>query len=811
MFSNYFKIAFRNLYKRKAYTLLNILGLTIGMTSCLLIFHYVSYEKSYDEHITNTENKYRLRLDHYLKGEAEWKSATVYPAIRPALKRDFPEIKNYCRIIDANVLLLNEESQTKFKETSGYFAEQAAIDMFDLKLNSGNKHNALNGVNKIIISEQFANKYFGTTNVLGKQLTIIRKVGKSDYDITGVFKNYPKNAHLVIDYLISFDTYKLYYNGPKGTTDELETLFNFYDFYTYIEFNSGTNVSKFEKQLPKFCAKYMEQDFVNKTYDELHVIPFNEIHLNSNYNQEAEVNGNGQMVSFVFLIGIFIICIAWFNYVNLSTARSVERAKEVGLKKVVGANRYDLIKQFLIENIVLNIVSLIFSILVFILLVDGFDSFTGKEFLTGITLDNNYWLLFSGIFICGTLLSGIYPAFVISGFQPIKVLKGSFKGTSSGVSLRKSLIVFQFIISVILISGTIVVYQQVNFMRSKNIGANINNTIALSGVFTLKDSIYKTIYEPFKTELLQQPFIKSISGSSSVIGQEIYWVDDTYRFGEKIHASIYGLGIDYDFVPLYNLKIVAGRNFSKEYNSDVKGGVLINERAAKMLGFSKIEEAINKKILSSSVDTAKIIGILADYHQQGLQKPIDPMILPLFPNSKNCFSIKSDAIITSKQIQLIETIWKKYFPNDPFNYFFLDENYNQQYKSDIVFGKVFGTFSILAILIACFGLLGLSSYNVLQRSKEIGIRKVLGASIYNIIQMLIKDFVWQLLIAFAIAIPLAWYIMNLWLQDFAFRIDINVLVFLLAALIAFTIAIITILIHAYKAANGNPIRSLRTE
>ena len=781
------------------------------MTSCLLIFHYVSYENSYDQHILNPENKYRLRLDHYSKGESEWKSATIYPGIGPAIKRDFPEVEKFCRIIDANVLLLNEENQVKFKENAGYFAEQNSIDMFNLEMISGNPKTALVGPNKMIVSEKFATKYFGTNQVLGKNLTFIRPRRNYNYEITGVYKDYPKNAHLAMQFLISFDTYKAQLRKPTDSTDVIETLFDWYDFYTYLEFKPGTNIAQFEKKLPGFCNKYIYHDDANKTYDELHLLPLTHIHLNSNYNQEAEVNGNGQMVSFVFLIGIFIICIAWINYINLSTARSVERAKEVGLKKVVGAKRLDLIKQFLVENSVLNLISLIISFMFLFLLLKSFDSFTGKDFFTEISLSKNYWFLFIVIFIFGTVLSGLYPSFVLSSFQPIKVLKGSFKGTSSGILLRRGLIIIQFIISIVLISGTIIVYQQVSYMRAKNIGAKINQTIALSGVSTIKDSLYQSIYEPFKTEILQQSFVQYISGSNSVIGQEIYWVDDTYQFGEKTHVSVYGLGIDYDFVPLYDLKIAAGRNFSKEFITDKKGGVLINEKAARMLGFSKNEDAVNKKIISSSVDTACIIGVLADYHQQGLQKKIDPMILPLFPNSRNYFSIKANKELTQDKIKQLEAIWKKYFPNDPFNYFFIDQNYNQQYKQDVVFGKVFGLFSILAILIACFGLLGLSSYNVLQRSKEIGIRKVLGSSNNKVILLLIKDFFWQIIIAFVISLPIGWFIMNLWLQDFAYRIEINWLTFLFAGLLSILIAILTILIHAYKSAISNPIKSLRTE
>lgn len=815
MIKNYFKIAIRTLLKRKKYSLLNILGLTIGLTSCLLIFHYVSYEKSYDQHIPDNERVYRLRLDNYLKGEAAWKSATVFPAIAPTLKRDFAEIESSCRLIDAEMLLTNDNNQTKFTETKGYYAENSIIDMFAFHLISGNPKNALTGPGKMIISEKMAKKYFGDEPAIGKLLIAKHNLQNFPFQITGVFKNYCQNSHLTIEYLSSFDTFKMIMDQYGDRANMTETLFDEYDFYTYLKFKPGTNIANFESKLPAYCNKYMEQDHANKTYYDLKIIPVKDIHLYSNYNQEAEVNGNGQMVSFLFMIAIFIIFIAWINYVNLSTARSLERAKEVGVKKVLGAFRSDLIKQFLVENIILNVISLITSMIFFSLLLSSFDLYTGRNEPTDISLNLKYWQLFILLFIVGTFLSGLYPAFILSGFQPIKILKGSFKNSSKGNLLRKGLIVFQFTTSVILIAGTIIIYQQINYMRNKNLGASINEVIVLKGAGSIKDSVYKNIFQAYKNKLLQQPNIKKIAASTSVPGREIYSCDGVMQLGapKSSDVTIYTLRVDFDFAELYNMKFVAGRNFSRDIVSDKNRKVLINESSAKLLGFVKSEDAINKKLLfNGSNDTVTVLGVLANYHQQGLQKAIEPLIISLSRGgTRSFYSIKLTTDNFSKNISLLEKIWKQYFPNDPFEYFFLDETFNQQYKADILFGKVFGIFAFLAIFIACSGLLGLSAYNVIQRTKEIGIRKVLGASVNTIVLLLSKDFLKLIIISLIIAFPIGWYVMSNWLQDYAYRISISAWVFILSGIISLLIALITISSQAIKAALANPTKSLRTE
>ncbi|HEX6172266.1 MAG TPA: ABC transporter permease, partial [Chitinophagaceae bacterium] len=813
MFRNYLTTAFRNIFKRKGYSFLNIFGLTIGMSCCLLIFHYVSYERSYDDFVPDSKNVVRLRLDNYQKGKLAWQSATVYPAIAPHLKKDYPEVEDFFRIIDANLLLSTESNTLKFNENKGYYAEPSFLSMFDLKLTEGNRKQVLDGPDKMIISESMAKKYFGSEEPVGKKLIQKDQSQTQAYEITGVFKDYPANSHLDIEYLVSWSTFRKYLQEQGDTSNALETSFGWYDFYAYLKLKPGTDWKQFEKKMPAFCDRYINsQQWYKKNNNkaELYLMPVTDLHLYSNYNQEAEVNGNGQAVKFLFLIAIFIIGIAWINYINLATARSAERAREVGMRKVLGAARSNLIRQFMMESFLINLFALLLSIGIFRLLVPSFDHFVGRDSYTDFTLTPFYWQLFFALFVFGTILSGIYPAFVLASFRPIIVLKGVFKNSAGGITLRKGLIVTQFVISVVLIAGTIVVYQQLRFMRNQQLGVNINQTLVLKGANSITDSLYEGSFQPFKTELLSQPYIKSVAASSNVMGREIYWTSGTKRVDDQNATSVtlYYMGIDYDFIPSYEMKILAGRNFSKDFKTDDRA-VLLNQKAVELLGYKNVNEAIGGKVARR--DTLTVVGVVADYHHQGLQKVIDPMIFLLYPNIRGFYSLKVQTANMPQTIAAINKTWDKYFPADPMEYSFLDETFSQQYKSDQLFGKVFGIFAFLAILIACFGLLGLSAYNVLQRTKEVGIRKVLGASVQNILFLLSTDFLKLIIIALFIAVPVGWWVMHSWLQDFAYRISVQWWVFIVAAVIAVLIAFFTISSQAIKAAVTNPVKSLRTE
>lgn len=814
MIRNYLTIALRNLTKRKGYAILNVLGLCIGMTCCLLIFHYVSFEKSYDSFQQKAGDIVRVRLDSYQKGNLAWKSATSYPAIAPTLKKDYPEVENFCRLMDAEALFTNEDLSVRVRETKGYYADPAFLNMFDVQLKSGKPATVLDAPFKMVISENMAKKYFGQQDPVGKKLTVREQGLVQDLLVTGVFKNYEPNSHLLFDYLVSYKTLGQIILQEGDSSNPTETSFGWYDFYSYIQLRPGADWKKLEAKMPAFCDKYMnskEWAKKNEVRNEVSFIPVTDIHLFSNVNQEAEVNGNGQAVSFLFLIAIFIVGIAWINYINLATARSVERAREVGMRKVLGAMRRDLIRQFMIESLLLNLVALLISAALFYLLITGFDRFTGRDTLTGISLTGHYWMIFAALFAGGTLLSGLYPAFILSAFQPVTVLKGAFKNTGGGLALRKGLIVLQFLTSVVLIAGTIIVYQQVSFMRKQQLGVNIEQTLVLKGITSIVDSSYQDVFQPFKNELLQQTGVKFVTASSSVMGNEIYWTQNVRAMlpGVSNGYTLYHVGVDYDFVPAFGLKVVAGRNFSKDFPTD-RRSVMLNESAVKLLGFKNSEQAVNGSVIRGR-DTLKIVGVTANYHHQGLQKAIDPMIILLRPNTRDFYSVKVATADIQKTVAAIDKTWNKYFTADPFNYFFLDDSFNQQYKSDMLFGKVFGIFAFLAILVASFGLLGLSAYNVLQRTKEIGIRKVLGASGKSILVLLSKDFVKLIVVALMLAIPAAWYIMDQWLQDFAYRIDIDWWVFAVAGAIALVIAILTITLQALRTVTDNPVKSLRTQ
>jgi putative ABC transport system permease protein len=813
MLFNYLNIAFRNITKRKGYSLLNIAGLTIGMSCCLLIFHYVSYERSYDQFEKSPGQIVRVRYDSYQKGVLAYKSATSYPAIGPAMKKDFPEVEEYCRLIDDNLLLANEKQNIKYTETKGYYADTAAIDMFHIQFLKGNTHTALKGPGKIILSESTARKYFGSDQALGK--TLINRNGASPelLEVTGVYHDFPDNSHLILNYLVSYQTLAREMAAAGDSSNASETAWGWYDFYVYIRLKPGVDYKTVEAKMPAFNDKYINQEEWNKKNNhrtELHLIPLEDIHLYSNVNQEAEVNGNGRAVAFLFLIAIFIICIAWINYINLATARSVERAREVGVRKVLGALRGMLVRQFLMESLLLNLISLLLSLVLFFVLLRPFDLFTGRDHFTGMTLTRFYWVLFLVLFLAGTGISGMYPAFILSGFKPGLVLKGSFKNTSRGLVLRKSLIILQFITSVVLIAGTIIVYEQLSYMRNQPLGADVEQTLVLKGPQTLADSLYQNTFQPFKSEVLRIPAIRNISASTSVMGDEIYWTNGSRRLGsDQAAVTLYNLGVDYDFIPAYGIQMAAGRNFSQSFKTDKKA-VILNQTASDLMGFHSPAEAVNQRIVRGR-DTLNIVGITTNFHHLGLQKTIDPMILLLRPNSNSFYSLKLNGGNAGLTITALQKIWSDFFPRDPFEYYFLDESFGQQYKADMLFGSVFGIFACLAILIACFGLLGLSAYNVLQRTKEIGIRKVMGATVKNILILLSHDFLKLILVAMILAIPSGWYLMNRWLEDYAFRIRIGWWVFAIAGFLALFVAVITICIQTLKAATSNPVESLKTE
>jgi putative ABC transport system permease protein len=814
------RIAVRHLRKRKGYAALNILGLTAGIACCLLIFEYVAYERSYESFNPNVNRIVRVQNEEYQHGKMVVPCASSMPALGPALKKELPEVESQCRLNQMGLMLGNDVRNIRFKENKVYFVDPAMLDIFAVALVEGDARTALADPRKIVISTTTAKKYFGTEDPLGKTLTMHGGGGGIPLQVSGVFRDYPGNSHIRFDMLVSYKT-RSQINGTYGTADDpIETAWGWTDFYTYVLLKPGADRRVFPAKVQDVINRHMNglpEMRANKDSFNLTSVAMKDIHLYSHYTEEMEANGDGQSVYFLFLIAFFIVCIAWINYINLATARSLERAREVGVRKVLGAMRAELIRQFMLESFLLNCLALFLAVGVVLVVNPLFGGLTGRPLPTSIVLPTRYWTYFAAVFVFGTFLSGIYPALVLSRYQPVKVLKGLFKNAAGGQWLRKGLIVGQFAASIILIAGTVIVYRQVSFMRNQQLGANIDETLVVKGAGSgLPDSTYRDVFQSFKGEILQLPGVKSLTSSSNVMGEEILWSTDWRWVGNPAGAkkiTTFMLGIDENFVPAYSIRMAAGRNFSQAFPSDRKA-VLLNESAVRSLGFPSAQAAVGKLAGVQGwdgMDSLTIVGVVADYHNEGLQKAIQPLAFLPSRDGRANYSIKVHSADAGRTVAAIKAIWDRHFPGDPYNYFFLDEFFNRQYAENQRFGAVFGLFAIFAVAIACFGLLGLSAYNVLQRTKEIGVRKVLGASASSLLVLLSREFLILVGVAFVVAVPVTWVVMDSWLQSFAYRVGISWWVFGMAGVLAALVAFVTVGGQAMKAAAANPVKALRSE
>jgi putative ABC transport system permease protein len=737
--------------------------------------------------------------------------------VGPALKKEFPQIENFCRLWQQGFQFVNPLNNTRFHEDKSYIADNSALDILHMPLIKGNQATALKSAYKVVLSETTARKYFGNEDPIGKTLVYENDGNRQPLEVTGVFQSLPSDSHLIIDVLVSYSTLRHYIGADPPSEDYSETAWSWSDYYTYIVLKKGADVKALEAKLPDFMSRHYNSLPEHKSqndYNLLQLLPLTDIHLYSHYGEEAEANGDGSSVSFLFMIAFFIAAIAWINYINLATARSLERAREVGVRKVLGALRTDLIRQFLVESLLLNSLALLLALVIGWSVSPLFNQLTGRTIHTPLLLPLTYWQIFTALFISGTFLSGIYPAFMLSRYHPVAVLKGLFKNSTGGQLLRKGLIVGQFTASILLMAGTIIVYNQVHFMRSRELGINIDQTLVVNGVFSMKDTTYGDIFPAFRQDLLSLKDVKGTTGTSDVPGTEITWSTDWQRLrgNPKKNYTLRHLGVDYDYAKYYGLKIIAGRNFSKDFPTDKKG-VILNESAIREFGYARPEDAIGELLHANqgSIDTVHVIGVAKDFHQEGLQKAIAPLAIVMRLPHPNFYSIRINTANAPQTIAGIATVWQRHFPADPFRYFFLDDYFNRQYAENERFGTVFGLFAGLAIIIACLGLLGLSAYNVIQRTKEIGIRKVLGASVQNLLFILSRDFLLLVVFAFVIAVPITWWAMNSWLQEFAYRIHIGWWIFAIAGALALSIALLTVGFQALKATLANPVKSLRTE
>lgn len=803
MIKNYFISVWRYIARNSVFTAINVLGLVIGMTAFLLIIQYTSHEFSYDNFWKNKENIYRVQLDRYNKGEISTRWAAGCLGIGPDLKRNFPEVKYYTRFAKSEAML--SHGDTYFNEENIYYASEDFFNVFGLPLTEGVDSTALRGPNKMVISRSLAKKYFGNEPPLGKTM---RNRGSTEYLITGVYDDIPENSHVKLDAILSFATYAKLSDIPEEDMNQWQ----WDGFLTYILLEEYADPSAFESKLPEFVEKQAGEEL--KQYNAgmvFHLQAISDIHLDSDFIMEFKPNGDRDTANFLLIVALMILLIAWINYINLSTAKSIERAREVGVRKVMGGHRWQLIQQFLLESLLLNTVAIGLAIGFVILLSPSFADLTGRPLGYELFTQKLFWIGCVGLIVGGALLSGIYPALVLSSYKPVEVLKGRFKNTLQGVAFRKGMVVVQFAASILLIVGTYTVYNQINFMRNQKLGVNIDQTVVIKSPNVI-DSTYASSFRVFKNKILQYPEVSHMTASNDVPGASPNWnAGGVRRLGQsEDEGNQYRvLMMDHDFIPAYGLDVIAGRGFSGEVKNE-ESSLILNESAVKTMGFETPEQAIDEYV-NFWGDTFRIVGVLKNYRQESLKKDFEQLLFRYGSAPQGNYSIQFNTANVKTSLDNFEKDWKTFFPGNPFNFFFLDEHYAKQYKADQQFGSVFGIFSGLAIFIASLGLFGLSSLTALQRTKEIGVRKVLGASIESILTLVGKDYLLLLVIAITVATPLSWWIMNNWLLEFANRISLTWWIFAIPSLLVIAIALFTVSFHTLKAARTNPAHSLRIE
>jgi putative ABC transport system permease protein len=796
----------------------NIMGLAIGMAACLLIVQYISFELSYDSFHKNGANIYRIKHQNYAQGNLVENMPKTYSAVGPALKSSFPEVQEFTRVskLDGLVTSLQPNGALiAFNEGKIYQADASFLRIFSFPMVKGT-NTALNDPNAVVISESTAKKYFPGQDAIGKTIRIQQQASGTDIKavVTGICKDIPANSHFLV-------------SGNAKAGDWV-----YPDFYTYISLLPQTNPKNFEAKLPAFIKKYATQSGQNTSSPTqgktninsitLSLQPLRDIHLYSNLSNEISNGGNGNLVWYLGLIAVLILLIAYINYVNLSTAKVIERAKEVGIRKVLGSQRAQLIKQFLFESLLLNVISVAVAIFIVLLCIPWFSALCGVQIGFTLWKDPYFALGFIGLLIVGILLSATYPALILSDYKPVQILKGKFMNNAQSIPLRKALVVFQFVATIAFMMGTLVVYRQVNYMKNSNSGMDMKQTLVVlapqnvratdqdAANFTVKDSV-------FQTALARNPRIKSVTSSSSIPGQSIGYIMSYTRHtqaGEK-SLRLSTLEIGNRYLNQFKVNVVAGEKITANTNFS-KSPMMLNEAAVVSLGFKNAQDAVGKLIETKNgrgrVFENEVVGVIQNFHQTSLKDDYTPLVVrAIDPSSVSHYEVKFNSSNLLQTIAQIEKTYKQVFPESAFEYFFLDEFFDQQYKVEQHFGQVFSLFSGFAIFVACMGLFGLTLITITQRIKEIGIRKVLGASVSNILLLISKDFIAPILIANAIALPLAYWGCYKWLQNYKFRIDFSAWFFIMPMVMVFLIAILTVSYQSIKAALANPVRSLRSE
>nr|WP_293836332.1 ABC transporter permease [uncultured Arsenicibacter sp.] len=807
MFLNYIKIAWRNLIRNRTFSAINIVGLAIGLATCLLISLYVLDELSYDRFHAKADRIVRVIFRGSSSG-GRINESTVMPPVAQTLRRDYPEVLEATRLRDAGSPLISYGSKT-FKESSIAFVDSNFTQVFTLPFVEGDPKTALIQPNTAVISETMARKYFGSANPMGHILTI--KSWNTSLKITGVMQDIPANSHFHKDMLIAM----------AGNQEARSPSWMMSEYYTYLVLPDGYNYRQLEAKLPQVIEKYigpqLQQgmgmslaEFRRKGNDiGLYLQPLTDIHLYSDFAFDLSAPGNRQYVYLFSVIAAFILIIACINFMNLSTAGSAKRAREVGIRKVLGSVRQSLASQFLIESMLLTAFALVLAYCLVLMALPAFNEFTGKTL--SVNLLARPWILpailLFGLFV--GLLAGSYPAFFLSSFKPVAVLKGgTFKAVPNRLNLRSGLVVFQFFIAVTLIAGTLVVYRQLSYIQHKTLGYTKEQVLVLPETWLLGDK-----EAAFREEIVRDARVLNASVSGYVpagpSNNNNFFVSPETNTSQLVKTLRYD--VDYNYLSVLGMKLAAGRNFSRAYGTD-SSGVILNETAAKTFGWA--QNAIGHHITHTDNDgtqrTFTVIGVVKDFHFKSLHEAISPLVMVLGRNTGTII-LKVNPKDINGLLATLQQTWQQLMPDAPFTYSFLDERFANTYRAEQKTGLILGLFSGLTIFIACLGLFGLAMFTAEQRQKEIGVRKVLGASVMSVVALLSADFLKLVGIALVLAIPIAWYAMSVWLQDFAYRIELDWWLFALAGVLAIVIALATVSLQSIKAALVNPIRSLKSE
>ncbi len=821
MLHNLLLTAWRSLTKNRFFSLLNILGLSTGITVFLLVAQYVYVERSYEQFLPDPGTVYRVSLETYLNNDLVTRSAENYPGAGPAMLADLPEVQGFARLYNMgyknNVIITNEDAKPDaiaFKHRRFLYADSSLLPMLGYPMAAGDAATALAQPNTAVISERYAKMYFGDEDPLGKSL----RLQDDDFNnelvkVTGVFKDLPPETHLKFDVLFS---YKTLFSRFERALQRYDQSWQRKDMYTFVRLREGVDPASVEAKLPALVDKFKPDNAQRNQRDVLRLQPMRDIHLTSNLAEEPETNGDKRIVDFISLIGLFVLIIAWINYINLSTAKALERAREVGVRKALGAVKGQLVRQFLTEAALVNLVSMILALLAVAAALPWFNGLSGLSLTYSYLLRPWFLLLMGGLWLVGTLLSGFYPAWVLSSFKPVAVLKGKLTNSLKGIALRKSLVVIQFVASVALIAGTLIVYDQLSYMMNRDLGVNIDQVLVVErpGIAPRDRNAFNSAVDVFRDELRKSPVVQGVTASGNIPGKQREYKGNIKRYGapDDQFVTVKFNGMDYDFLDVFKMRVLAGRNFSEDYTKDPDTSAVITESAARLLGFKRPEDAIGQTVTFPEFRwTPIVIGVINDYHQVSLKKPLDATVFYCSKYGGEFYSVRFAAANAKQAVEDTRQAWTKAFPGNPFEYFFLDDYFNQQYENERKFGKLFTVFAALAVIVGCLGLLGLSAFTATQRTKEIGIRKALGSTEQGIVMLLSKEYVQLIGISILLATPLVWWIMSGWVERFPYHITISPLAFVVAGASVLVVALLTVSFQTLKAARVNPVESLRYE